>query len=285
MAPAWVRPYLAGVLSAATIAGSLLLATRPRHDAVEILIATPSTGAITVAVSGEVARPGLYQLPPGSRVGELVQRAGGATERADPATPSRALLLRDEMHVHVPAAPTAPPAIALTPRAAGGLAAPSAPAAPSPAVAGAVEPTRAPVATTPQTPDPASATSIPTEQPSALVAPMATPVAVTPPPAEPSPTAPPITPSPVAPNAIPPTESAPAAARGGTPTPELTGPVNLNTATAAELERLPGIGTALAARIIADRERNGPYRRVEDLDRVPGIGPATIARVRPLVTV
>jgi competence protein ComEA len=273
MAPAWVRPYLAGVLSAAVFAGSVLLYTRPRHDAVEILIATPSTGAITVAVSGEVARPGLYQLPPGSRVGDLVQRAGGATERADPATPSRALLLRDEMHVHVPAASPAP-------RAAGGPAVASAPATPSPVVAGPAEPTRAPDAAVTEAPALASPTSPPAERTPALVAPpteaatvatVTTPAATSPPPTEP-----PI---------VPPTEAPPTAARGRTPTPELTGPVNLNTATAAELERLPGIGTALAARIIADRERNGPYRRIEDLDRVSGIGPATIARLRPLVTV
>jgi competence ComEA-like helix-hairpin-helix protein len=289
MAPAWVRPYLAGVLSAAIIAGSFLLATRPRHDAVEVLIATPATGAITVAVSGEVARPGLYQLPPGSRVGDLVQRAGGATERADPATPSRALLLREEMHVHVPSAPAAPPAVAPMPRAAGGLAATSVPAAPSPIAAGSVEPPRAPDATLTVAPGLASPTPPPAERTSALVAPpneattvaAATPAATTPLPTEP----PPIAPSPVAPTAIPPTEPPPAAPRGRTPTPALTGPVNLNTANAAELERLPGIGTALAARIIADRERNGPNRRIEDLDRVSGIGPATIARLRPLVTV
>jgi competence protein ComEC len=56
--------------------------------------------------------------------------------------------------------------------------------------------------------------------------------------------------------------------------------VNLNTASAAELEALPAIGPALARRIIAGR----PYRSVEDLERVRGIGPATMAKIRPLVT-
>jgi competence protein ComEA len=41
----------------------------------------------------------------------------------------------------------------------------------------------------------------------------------------------------------------------------------------------------LAARIVADRERNGPFRRVDDLERVSGIGPTLLARLRPLVTV
>ena len=58
-------------------------------------------------------------------------------------------------------------------------------------------------------------------------------------------------------------------------------PLDLNQATAAELDGLPGIGPALARSIIAGR----PYRSVEDLDRVPGIGPALIARLRGYVTV
>ncbi len=61
--------------------------------------------------------------------------------------------------------------------------------------------------------------------------------------------------------------------------------INLNTATAAELDLLPRIGPALAGRIIEDRQRNGPYRSIDDLDRVPGIGPKTIAKLVPFVTV
>ena len=51
-----------------------------------------------------------------------------------------------------------------------------------------------------------------------------------------------------------------------------TGLVNLNTATAAELQGLPGIGEATARAIIEDRERNGPFTSAEDLMRVSGIG-------------
>lgn len=56
--------------------------------------------------------------------------------------------------------------------------------------------------------------------------------------------------------------------------------VNLNTATAEQLESLDGIGSALALRILQDRAKNGPFRSVDDLDRVSGIGPKTIAKNR-----
>jgi competence protein ComEA len=71
-------------------------------------------------------------------------------------------------------------------------------------------------------------------------------------------------------------DSGPAAPRG---------PVDLNTATAADLETLPGVGPATAAAIVDDRMRNGPFASVDDLERVPGIGPAKLAALRDQVTV
>ena len=61
--------------------------------------------------------------------------------------------------------------------------------------------------------------------------------------------------------------------------------IDLNTASEQELESLPGIGPVLAARIIAHREANGPFRSVDDVENVPGIGPKTLESIRPLVTV
>ncbi len=61
-------------------------------------------------------------------------------------------------------------------------------------------------------------------------------------------------------------------------------PVNINTATAAELEALPGIGPSTAAAIVRDREQRGSFNRVEDLARVRGIGPAKLAALQGLVT-
>ncbi|QAY71940.1 ComEA family DNA-binding protein [Xylanimonas protaetiae] len=63
------------------------------------------------------------------------------------------------------------------------------------------------------------------------------------------------------------------------------GLVDLNTADEAALDTLPGIGPALAARIVAWRTDNGPFASVDELDEVAGIGPAMLAKVRDLVTV
>lgn len=59
--------------------------------------------------------------------------------------------------------------------------------------------------------------------------------------------------------------------------------IDLNTATAVELERLPRIGPKLAARIIAYREAHGPFEDVRDLTRVTGIGEKTFLRLESLV--
>ncbi len=61
--------------------------------------------------------------------------------------------------------------------------------------------------------------------------------------------------------------------------------LNINTATEAELELLPGIGPALAARIVEYRRRHGRFRSVDELDHVSGIGPRTLEKIRPHATV
>lgn len=75
------------------------------------------------------------------------------------------------------------------------------------------------------------------------------------------------------------------ASDAGDPSSEALGPVDLNRASAEELERLPGVGPATAAAIVDDRERNGPFVTVDDLERVPGVGPAKLAALSDLVTV
>jgi competence protein ComEA len=62
-------------------------------------------------------------------------------------------------------------------------------------------------------------------------------------------------------------------------------PVDLNVATMAELDTLPGIGPTTAQAILTHRERNGPFRTVDDLADVQGIGPARLEALRELVRV
>ena len=63
------------------------------------------------------------------------------------------------------------------------------------------------------------------------------------------------------------------------------GLLNVNTAGAAALEELPGIGPALAAAIVDHRRRHGPFATVEELVEVSGIGSVKLEQIRPLATV
>ena len=67
--------------------------------------------------------------------------------------------------------------------------------------------------------------------------------------------------------------------------PASAGPVNINTASAAEFEGLPGIGATMAARIVEYRQKNGPFKKVEDLLNVRGIGEKTFDRIRDRLTI
>ena len=61
--------------------------------------------------------------------------------------------------------------------------------------------------------------------------------------------------------------------------------IDLNTASATELEELPGVGPAIAQRIVDHREQNGPFESVDQLEEVSGIGPATLEELRDRATV
>jgi competence protein ComEA len=81
------------------------------------------------------------------------------------------------------------------------------------------------------------------------------------------------TPAPVEPsNQTPPAEPASA------------GPLNINTASAAELDELPGIGEVIAERIVAYRERHGAFSSIEELAEVSGISERMVDDLRPLIT-
>jgi competence protein ComEA len=62
-------------------------------------------------------------------------------------------------------------------------------------------------------------------------------------------------------------------------------PINLNTATVAQLETLPGIGKSTAERILEYRQKNGGFKKVEDLMNVRGVGEKSFLKLKALITV
>jgi comEA protein len=79
--------------------------------------------------------------------------------------------------------------------------------------------------------------------------------------------------------------SEPRQAQEGSRASRAAAPLNLNTATADELEALPGIGPATATRIVEYRQKNGPFKKIEDLMNIKGIGEKSFLKLKPLVSV
>jgi competence protein ComEA len=79
------------------------------------------------------------------------------------------------------------------------------------------------------------------------------------------------------------TQKAPAAKSAPAAVPAA--PINLNTATQAQLESLPGVGAKAAQRILEYRQKNGSFKKIEDLMNVKGIGEKSFLRLKPLITV
>lgn len=71
----------------------------------------------------------------------------------------------------------------------------------------------------------------------------------------------------------------------GVTVPEPVFPLDLNTATAGELEFLPGIGPAIAQRIVTYREESGSFQEITDLLNVNGIGPSTLEELLPYIEI
>jgi competence protein ComEA len=156
-------------------------------------------GVVTAHAAGQVAAPGVYSVPAGSRVADLVTAAGGLLSEADLDRLNLAAKVVDGTRVYIPRKGESPPS-------------------------------EAPVGT------PGGATGD-------------------------------------------------AGTGAGSPGATPAGPVDLNTATAAQLDTLPGVGPATANAIITYRTRNGRFKSVTELLEVPGIGPAKLEAIRPLVMV
>ena len=179
---------------AAAAGGFVLLFTdQGGSDAIEI--ALPDTAGVPsqpttmpmsmkVYVSGEVARPGVYELPGDSRAEDAVAAAGGATAEADLVLINLARRLSDEEQIHVPRKGETP--------------------------------------------------SVPAQ---------------------------------------------PVSAAGSS----ASGKLNINTATADDLDTLPGIGPSRASAIVDYRSENGPFRTVDDLTSVPNIGERIVDSIRNMV--
>jgi competence protein ComEA len=75
------------------------------------------------------------------------------------------------------------------------------------------------------------------------------------------------------------------AARASKAAPAPAAPINLNTATQAQLESLPGVGPKAAQRILEYRKQNGNFKKIEDLMNVKGFGEKTFLKLKPMLTV
>ena len=67
--------------------------------------------------------------------------------------------------------------------------------------------------------------------------------------------------------------------------PAVAGTININTASAADLQRLPGIGAKTASRVIEYRQKNGPFKKVEELMNVRGVGEKSFLKLKGQISV
>ena len=96
----WLSAFIiVGVLLGA---GIIFLVTRPPRGEPIILLPAPTQSPITVYVSGAVIKPGLFNVPAGSRVNDVIQAAGGTTDNANIDTLNLARIIEDGEQITVP---------------------------------------------------------------------------------------------------------------------------------------------------------------------------------------
>jgi competence protein ComEA len=179
--------FLSGMIAAGAI---FILASQPRGVAIQLLPSqTPEP--LKIYITGAVSRPGLYDLPPSSRVDQVISLAGGFAENADQSGVNLAALIVDGQKIVVPYMKQD------------------------------------------------------TNQSAPIIAAS----------------------SPIPANTV------------------ISFPININNASANELNALPGIGESKAAAIVKYREQNGAFNLVEDIQKVPGIGSGIFSSLKGLITV
>jgi competence protein ComEA len=268
------RWLIAGGLGLAVMVVGVVYVRRsgaPGGERIVVENATPATvastteqrtGVIVVHVVGGVRRPGVYRLPAGARVEDAVEAAGGMLPGVQPEQVNLAASLEDGQQVYVPVAGSG----------GGRVPIPRPVVIPDASVPGGAA---------------AESSSLPAVEP---------------------PGASPLAPAGLSANRgaqapAPGTQRAPASAQtGAQPASGRTSsrgqttsrpkghhqggvrfPINVNTATEMELDALPHIGPALAARIIEYRNNHGPFHNLEELGRVKGIGSKTLSDLAPYV--
>lgn len=218
-------PLAALVVVVGLLASPLGAAGAPVASIADPVVFEPG---VKVYVTGSVRRPGVYRLPPGTRVADAIQAAGGAARGAAVASLELASVVEDGDTVRVPAAGERPD---------GGQ----------------------PIVRMPESFDPRHGGGRQVSRsPRRRAAGRASGVAG---------------------------RAASAAAGRAIGPGQGRAIVAINRASAVELQRLPGVGPGLAARIIAYRNRAGRFQRVEELREVQGIGEKRLARMAPHVDI
>lgn len=104
-----------GILIGLLAAGLILLITAPTSNTPILILPTPTQSSLVIHISGSVQNPGVYHLPPGSRLENAVTAAGGFTAIADQEQINLAGLLMDGQKIHIPAKGENLPAAVPTP--------------------------------------------------------------------------------------------------------------------------------------------------------------------------
>jgi competence protein ComEA len=192
-----VAYVLVGILVGFILAGGIFIVTRAPAGKPIALEPSPTKAPIEVHVIGGVVRPGVYELPEGSRVKDAIEAAGGLLADADPGSMNLAAKVEDGQQLEIPGGESA-----------------------------------------------SSGGTVGNTGPFQVV-----------------PTA---------------------ASAAASPTPR-TDLLDINTATAEELDSLPGIGPTTAQNIINYRNTNGPFAQIEDIMNVPGLGLATFDQIKDYI--